>query len=71
MDKPWLDSYPSAVPADIDIHEYSSVVDIFTEATERFGDRPAFQNLGKTITYQELDRLTDDELALVISRALQ
>lgn len=58
MEKPWLDSYPSSVPAEIDIHAYSSVVDIFTESTSRFADRPAFQNLGTTITYQELDSLT-------------
>ena len=58
MDKPWLDSYPTSVPADIDIHAYSSVVEIFTEATERFADRPAFQNFGKTISYRELDQLT-------------
>jgi len=58
MDKPWLNSYPASVPAEIDINAYSSVVDIFTEATTRFADRPAFQNLGKTISYRELDRLT-------------
>ncbi|MFK7853172.1 MAG: AMP-binding protein [Granulosicoccus sp.] len=58
MEKPWLDSYPPSVPADIDINAYSSVVEIFTEATERFADRPSFQNFGKTITYRELDQLT-------------
>ena len=58
MDKPWLESYPPSVPAEIDIHAYSSVVEIFKEATTRFADRPAFQNLGKTISYRELDELT-------------
>ncbi|MFK7861867.1 MAG: AMP-binding protein [Granulosicoccus sp.] len=58
MDKPWLKSYPSAVPAEINLDKYSSVVDIFTESTSRFADRPAFHNLGTTITYQQLEDQT-------------
>ncbi|ASJ76683.1 AMP-binding protein [Granulosicoccus antarcticus] len=58
MEKPWLQSYPPGVPEDIDTHAYASVVDIFTESTQRFAERPAFQNMGKSITYQELDQLT-------------
>jgi len=58
MDRPWLTSYPESVPATIDNTQYSSVVEIFTEATERFADRPAMYNMGKTISYQELETLT-------------
>ncbi len=58
MDKPWINSYPPGVPAEIDVNSYQSVVEIFTEATERFSDKPAFHNLGKTISYSELDTLT-------------
>ncbi|MFK7995162.1 MAG: AMP-binding protein [Granulosicoccus sp.] len=58
MDKPWLKSYPSSVPAEIDINKYSSVVDIFTESTARFAERPAFHNLGTTISYQQLENYT-------------
>ena len=58
MDKPWINSYPPGVPAEIDVNSYQSVVEIFTEATERFADKPAFHNLGKTISYRELDSLT-------------
>lgn len=58
MDKPWLQSYPSSVPAEIDIDKYASVVDIFTESTAHFADRPAFHNLGTTITYQQLEEYT-------------
>ena len=55
MDKPWLASYPSSVPAEIDLEKYDSVVQIFTESTARFGQRPAFHNLGTTISYQQLE----------------
>ena len=58
MDRPWLASYPESVPAEIDISNYDSVVQIFTESTSRFADRPAFHNLGTTISYQELEQYT-------------
>jgi len=46
MQRPWLDSYPANVP-----HEIS-------ESTQKFSDRPSFTNMGKTITFAELDELT-------------
>jgi long-chain acyl-CoA synthetase len=58
MDKPWLRSYPPGVPAEVDVHEFSSVKDILERSCQRFADRPAYSNLGVTITYAELDRLT-------------
>ena len=59
MDKPWLESYQKGVPAEIDINEYSSVVDIFNTATKQYASRPAFTNFGKTISYSELDKYTN------------
>ncbi len=56
--KPWLNSYPDGVPAEIDPSMYSSVVDVFSTATQQFANNDAFTNLGKTITYAELDKLT-------------
>ena len=58
MDRPWLASYPESVPAEIDLGDYRSVVDVFTESTSRFADRPAFHNLGTTITYEQLEQHT-------------
>lgn len=58
MNKPWLKSYPENVPTEIDASVYGSVVDIFVEATRNFSESKAFTNLGKTIDYAELDRLT-------------
>jgi len=58
MEKPWLKSYPDGIPEEIDVNAYSSVVEIFTESTRRFSERPAFQNMGKTISYGELESST-------------
>ena len=54
----WNDKRPAGVPSTIDIHAYTSVVEVFERSCKRFADRPAFSNLGKTLTYAELDRLS-------------
>ncbi|MGD2055073.1 MAG: AMP-binding protein [Gammaproteobacteria bacterium] len=58
MSKPWLQSYPEGVPAEISIDEYASVADIFDQSVCKFEDLPAYSNFGKTITYQEVNEYT-------------
>jgi long-chain acyl-CoA synthetase len=60
MEKVWLKSYPQGVPAEIDPMRYPNVREIFAESVKRFGDNPAFTNMGRTITFAELDRLSRD-----------
>ncbi len=55
MDKVWLKRYPTGVPAEIDADHYSSLLDIFEQSIETYADRTAFINMGKSITYRELD----------------
>jgi len=52
MDKPWLNSYQAGMPAEIDINQHSSVVDIFNTATAQFSENASFTNFGKTISYK-------------------
>lgn len=56
MDKVWLNSYPEGVPAEIDPDAYSSINEIFDQSVIHYAERPAFSNLGASITYAELDR---------------
>ena len=58
MDRPWLNSYPDGVDADIDINKYSSVVEIFEKSVAQFGDQPSFSNFGKTLSYNEFAQAT-------------
>jgi len=58
MSKPWLQSYPEGVPAEISMDEYTSVADIFDQSVCKFDDLPAYSNFGKTITYQEVKKYT-------------
>ena len=52
----WLDSYTRGVPADIDPDTYSSLVALLEASFERFAERPAFTNLGTTLTYADVER---------------
>lgn len=52
----WNDKRPAGVPLDIDMTTFTSVVDVFERSCKKFADRPAFSNLGVTLTYAELDR---------------
>ncbi|MBC8133564.1 MAG: AMP-binding protein [Deltaproteobacteria bacterium] len=56
--RPWLKSYPAGVPGDIDPDRYASVVHAFHEACDRFKDKPCFTNMGVTLTYADLLRLS-------------
>jgi long-chain acyl-CoA synthetase len=55
MDKIWLASYPAGVPAEVDVEAYDSISEVLARSVERFRTRPAFSNLGATLTYGELD----------------
>src|SRR5574342_329310 len=58
MEKIWLNNYPQGVPAEVNLSEYGSVKEILEKSCSRFGELPAFTNMGATITYSELDQLT-------------
>ncbi|WP_019675448.1 long-chain-fatty-acid--CoA ligase FadD [Arsukibacterium perlucidum] len=58
MDKVWLKRYPSGVPAEIDADHYPSLLDIFSQSISQFADNTAFINMGKSISYRELDKLS-------------
>lgn len=58
MDKLWLPSYPPSVPPLIDLGQYHSLADLFRHSVAKYHDHAAFSNMGKVLTYAELDRLT-------------
>jgi long-chain acyl-CoA synthetase len=60
MDKVWLQHYPQGIPAEAEYRAYRSLKEILAAACTRFADRPAYGNLGVTITYRELDQLSRD-----------
>ena len=55
MEKIWLKNYPKGVPDTIDLNQYQSIIDVFEQSCEQFSDKPAFANMGHTITFNELN----------------
>ncbi|MGZ0786160.1 long-chain-fatty-acid--CoA ligase FadD2 [Pseudomonas saponiphila] len=52
----WNDKRPAGVPNEIDLGAYKSVIEVFERSCKKFADRPAFSNMGVTLTYAELER---------------
>jgi long-chain acyl-CoA synthetase len=60
MERPWLASYPEGVKQEIDPNEFDSVADIFNQSVEKYAELPAFCNMGTTLSYTQMDKLTRD-----------
>jgi len=54
----WSDKYPEGIQTDIDPGRYRNVMSVFREACQNYADRPAFSNLGRTLSYRELYELS-------------
>ncbi len=54
----WHDKYPASVPFSIDTRKYQSVLELFDESIKRYAAKPAYSNMGHTLSYAELDRLS-------------
>ncbi|TAK55556.1 MAG: long-chain-fatty-acid--CoA ligase [Gammaproteobacteria bacterium] len=58
MDKVWLRDYPPGVPAEIDPDSIPSLKQLFEDACREHAARPAFTNMGRTLSYGEIDELS-------------
>lgn len=68
MEKVWLNSYPEGVPEFIDTNEYKSLADLFEKSIAKFKDHPAYTNLGRTISFKELDELSGNFAAYLTNQ---
>ena len=60
MEKIWLDSYEKGVKPEIDETLYQSVPDVFLQSAGKYGNRPAFSNMGKTLSYAQTAKLAEN-----------
>jgi long-chain acyl-CoA synthetase len=60
MNRIWLKSYPPGVPAEIDPARLTSLVELLHQACAAYRDRPAYEQMGRTISFARLDELTRD-----------
>jgi len=71
VEKIWLKNYDPRVPADIDPDRYSSIVDIFEQSIEKYSSNVSYINMGKSITFAELDGLSRDFAAYLQNAGLK
>ncbi|MDF3931746.1 long-chain-fatty-acid--CoA ligase FadD1 [Pseudomonas citronellolis] len=60
IDNFWKDKYPAGISAEINADKYPNILAVLKESCQRFANKPAFSNLGKTLTYGELYQLSGD-----------
>lgn len=58
MDRVWAKNYPEGVPTDINADHYASLLEVFDESIKNHAEKTAYINMGKSITYAELDQLS-------------
>ena len=67
MQQHWKEHYPKDIPTEINVDEYHSIIELFHQSIQQYGDLPAYTNLGKTLTYNEIDCLTRYFSAYLVS----
>src|SRR3990167_4971556 len=60
VEKIWLKSYLPGVPAEINPDAYQSLAEIFEKNCRQYSERPAYYNMGVTLTYNQLEQYTRD-----------
>src|SRR5689334_24751649 len=70
VDKIWLKHYPPGIPTEVDYGQYRSIGELFESTTEKYGARPAYANMGRTISFGDLERLSREFGAWLQARGL-
>jgi len=56
--RPWLNAYPAGLSADIDVNQYTSLVELIDSAFTKNANKLAYSFMGKAISYGETDSLS-------------
>ncbi|HAQ37794.1 MAG TPA: long-chain-fatty-acid--CoA ligase, partial [Saprospirales bacterium] len=68
--RPWLEQYPSGLPANIDTSQYPTLLSFLDEVFKKYKNQTAFINMDKSITYGEADEMSTHLAAYLHSRGL-
>ncbi len=71
MERIWHKSYPSGVPAEIEMDGVTTLVSVVRDSCRRYADKTAYISMGKSISYAELDALTRDFAAWLHANGLR
>ena len=71
MDRIWLKHYPPGVPHDVDVSQYSSLVQLLEEGFHKHAARNAYAYMDKFFTFADVDRYSTAFGAWLQSRGLE
>jgi long-chain acyl-CoA synthetase len=71
MEKIWLKQYPAGVPAEINDKLYPSLVALLESGFKKFRELPAYKIMGKTMSFGEMDELSQAMAAYLQSLGLE
>ncbi|RLD23674.1 MAG: long-chain-fatty-acid--CoA ligase, partial [Bacteroidetes bacterium] len=56
---PWFTHYPEGIAHEINPEKYNSIIEILEESFAKYSDNDAFENMGKKLTYKEVDEKSE------------
>ncbi len=68
---PWLKAYPKGVPYEINPDVYPSLLELMEEGFRKYTSQPAYSNMGKELTFGDIDRLSKQFAAYLQSIGLK
>jgi len=60
LNRIWISKYPKGTHSEIEMSKYRNIVQAMKESCEKFGGKPSFTNLGFSLSFSDLDQLSDD-----------
>ncbi|WP_031530760.1 AMP-binding protein [Dyadobacter crusticola] len=68
---PWLKNYPEGIPYEINPEAYSSLLEMMEVSFKEHIDKPAYTNMGKSLSFGRIDELSRNFAAYLQSVGLQ
>jgi long-chain acyl-CoA synthetase len=68
---PWLKFYPEGIPHEIDVNQYSSVLDLIEDGLQKFASKAAYSNMGKEMTFGQVDKASKNFASYLQSLGLK
>ncbi len=69
--RPWLSHYPTGIPANIDPDAYACLTDMLEETFDKYRKKVAFSCMGKEMTFDQIDKQSQQFGAYLQSRGLE
>lgn len=62
---PWTKNYPEGIPEDLGELEFGNILELFDKAFKENGSKVAYENMGKQLTFNDVDRLSRNFAAFI------